>query len=173
MSPSGRANDNTPLVAGSATGAAAVLVFANSSCSGSPVAKGSADQFSTGLQVQVADNTTTTFSAASVAGQRSACSSPVTYVEDSTAPLTRITMAPGVKTRKRKTVFRFADITDDPPGTTFLCRVDRAKWKPCSSPFRLRHLHLHRYVVRVRATDLAGNVEKRAVKRSFKVARLR
>ncbi len=171
MSPRARANDNTPLVAGSAPDGSSVQVFAGDGCTGAPVARGSAAQLSAGLQVQVADNTSTTFSAVAVAGQRSDCSAPVTYVEDSTPPLTRITMAPGAKTRKRKAVLRFADVSEDPPGTTFQCRVGEAKWKPCSSPLRLPHLRLRRYVVRIRATDLAGNVEPKGVRRSFKVVR--
>jgi hypothetical protein len=171
MNPSGLANDNAPLVAGTAPGAATVLVFANANCSGSPAVKGPVGQFGAGFEVQVGDNTSTSFSAISVAGGRSTCSAPVTYVEDSTAPRTRITMGPGVKTRKRKAVFRFTDITDDPPGTSFLCKVDRAKWKACSSPLRLRHLRLAPHAVRVRATDLAGNAESKGVQRRFKVIR--
>lgn len=174
MSPRARANDNTPSVAGSALDGTSVLVFSGDSCAGAPVAKGSAAQLSAGLQVQVGDNTSTTFSAVAVAGQRSDCSAPVAYVEDSTPPRTRITMAPGAKTRKRKAVLRFADVSEDPPGTTFQCKVKagkRAKWRPCSSPLRLRHLRPRRYVVRIRATDLAGNLETKAVKRSFKVVR--
>jgi hypothetical protein len=169
MGPGARANDNDPRVVGSAPGAVSVLVYANSNCAGSPVAKAAAAQLAAGLSVHVADNTTTAFSAVSVGGQRSACSAPVTYVEDSTAPLTRITMGPGVKTRKRKAVFRFADVSDDPPGSTFLCKVDRARWKPCSSPLQLRHLRRSSHVVRVRAVDVAGNVETRPAKRRFRV----
>lgn len=169
--PGGRANDNTPLLTGSAPGATSVKVYANASCSGSPVVKGSVAEFTAGLQVQVPNDSTTTFSAVSVGGGESACSAPVTYVEDSSAPRTRITMGPGVKTRHRKAVFRFADISGDPPGTTFLCKVDRKKWKQCASPFKLRHLGFRRHVLRVRATDLAGNAEAKGVKRSFKVIR--
>ena len=35
-------------------------------------------------------------------------------------------MGPAAKTRKRKAVFRFVDITGDAPGTAFLCKVDGA-----------------------------------------------
>ncbi len=80
-------------------------------------------------------------------------------------------MGPGVKTRHRKAVFRFTDITDDPPGTHFYCKVNHRKWRTCNSPFRLRHLHTHRYVLRVKATDTAGNAETKGVKRRFKVIR--
>jgi hypothetical protein len=172
MSPGGRANDNAPLVTGSAPGATTVKVFNNANCNGTPVAKGSADQLAAGLAVQVADNTTTSFSAISAAGgPPSPCSSPVTYTEDSTAPLTQITMGPGVKTRKRKAVFRFTDASDDPPGTTFLCKVDRHKWAQCSSPLKVRRLGFRRHTVRVKAIDSAGNAEATGAKRRFKVVR--
>ncbi len=170
--PGGRANDNAPLVAGSAPGAATVKVFSTPGCGGPVAAKGSAEELGAGLAVRVADNSVTTFSAVSVAsGGESACSAPVTYVEDSAAPRTRITMGPGVKTRRRKAVFRFTDTSGDPPGTTFLCKVDRRKWGQCHSPFKLKRLGFRRHVLRVRAIDVAGNAEAKGAKRSFKVLR--
>jgi hypothetical protein len=170
MLPRARANDNTPQVAGSAPGAATVKVFDGSSCAGSPIATGSAAEFGAGFTAHVADNSANVFTAVAIAGgNASACSDPVTYVEDSSPPHTRITMGPGVKTRHRKAVFRFADVTDDPPGTTFLCKVDRKKWKQCNSPFKLRHLGYRRHTLRIRAIDVAGNAEAKAAKRRFKV----
>jgi hypothetical protein len=166
-SPSDRANDMAPLVVGSAPGADTVAIYGNDDCSGTPLAKGPASQLSSGFEVAVAPNAATTFSAVAIAAQRSACSSPVTYTEDSTAPRTRITMGPGIKTRKRKAVFRFKDVTEDPPGTTFRCKVNKAQWKPCTSPFHLKHLKLGHYVLAIRATDLAGNPERKPVKRRF------
>lgn len=167
--PGGRANDLAPFVLGSAPGADMVNVYASDNCSGSPVAKGTPAELSSGFQVSVAPNTETVFTAVSIGAQRSSCSSPVVYTEDSTAPRTRVTMGPGVKTRKRKAVFRFRDITSDPPGTSFVCKVDKRKWKHCRSPFRAKHLKRGRHVVKIRATDLAGNVERRPVKRRFRV----
>lgn len=165
------ANDNTPVIAGSAPGAGSVVVYGNGVCGGAPLAKGSAAELSSGFPIQVADNTTTTFSAVAVGGERSQCAEPLTYVEDSTAPRTRVTMGPSVKTRKRSAVFRFADVRGDQPGTAFRCKVGKRKWKPCASPFRLKHLRVKRYVVRIRATDAAGNREQRGAKRIFKVVR--
>jgi hypothetical protein len=165
--PSARANDLTPLVAGSAPGAESVAIYGNTNCSGAPVAKGTPSQLSVGFEVSVGKNSSTIFTAVAIAAQHSGCSEPVSYTEDSTAPRTRITMGPGVKTRKHKAVFRFQDITEDPPGTTFVCKVDKAKWKSCSSPFHVKHLKPRHYVVAIRATDLAGNVERKPVKRHF------
>lgn len=167
MVPGERANDLTPSVVGSAPGAGTVTVYATSNCGGSPIAKGTPAQLGTGFEVTVAKNATTTFSAVSAGAQHSGCSDPVTYTEDSTAPRTRITMGPGVKTRKRKAVFRFTDITEDQPGTTFRCKVDKANWKPCASPFLIKHLKLGHHALSIRATDTAGNVEPRPIKRHF------
>lgn len=169
--PRARANDNLPLLSGSAPGAAAIKVFSGPDCSGAPVATGSAADFAAdGLQVEVDDNTLNTFSAVSVAGgNSSSCSAAVNYVEDSTAPRTSITMGPGVKTRRHEAVFRFADTAEDSPGTNFFCKVDRQRWKQCSSPFRLRHLHAHSYVLRIKAVDFAGNEEEKGTQRRFKV----
>lgn len=168
-------NDTTPILTGSAPGASTVFVYASPDCTGQPVAKGGADQFSSsGFEIEVVRNDTATFSAsAAVTGAQSGCSAPVSYIEDSLAPRTRITMAPAAKTAKRKAVFRFTDITGNLPGTAFTCKVGKAKWKPCSSPFRIRRLKPRRYLVRVRAVDEAGNVEAKGAARRFRVIRHR
>jgi hypothetical protein len=169
--PGGIANDNTPLIGGTAPGAAAVRIFTSPDCDGSPVAKGSVAQFEAGLEVQVVDNVAVSFYGVAVGpgGGQSGCSAPVHYIEDSTIPHTRITMGPASKTSKRSAVFRFIDTTEIVPGTTFLCKLDRGKWKRCSSPLHLRRLRARRYVVQVKAIDLAGNAETKAAKRRFKV----
>jgi hypothetical protein len=168
--PGGSANDNTPLVTGRAPGASAVQIFANDRCAGNPVAKGSAAEFAAGLEVQVVDNATIElYGVALNGGGRSACSAAVVYVEDSTAPHTRITLGPGAKTRKRSAVFRFADVSGDPLGATFACKVDRGKWRPCHAPLHLRRLGVRSHVVRVKAIDAAGNRERGEAKRRFRV----
>jgi hypothetical protein len=120
----------------------------------------------------MAPNTTALFSARSVDsdGDKSACSDPVDYTDDSIAPRTRITLGPGVKTVRRTVVFRFADITGGSQ-THFLCKVDRRPWKECNAPLKLKRLGHRRHVLKVKAYDAAGNREKRPVKRSFKVVR--
>jgi hypothetical protein len=168
--PAGPANDNTPRIIGTATGAGSVKIFANASCAGTPLATVSPAQLSDGVELRVPDNSTTDFTGVSVAnGKQSFCSPPATYLEDSTPPRTRITMGPGAKTRHRKVVFRFADAAGDPLGANFACRVDRGRWKPCRSPLKLRHLSYSRHTLRVRGADPIGNVEVKAAKRSFEV----
>ncbi len=168
--PAGRANNNAPRITGSAAGAGRVKIFTNSSCSGAPIANVSAAEFAGGIAAQVPDNSVTDFAGLSVAsGKQSYCSPPATYIEDSLAPHTRITMGPGSKTRRHKAVFRFADTSGEAIGTHFKCKVDRHKWKSCHSPFKLRHLGFHSHVLRVRGTDQIGNREHKPAKRRFKV----
>ena len=127
MLPGGYANDNTPLVAGTATGASSVRIYAAADCDGAVVARGSIAELAAGIPVRVVDNVSASFSAVAVAGETaSKCSQAVGFVEDSPTPRTRITMGPAAKTAKRKAVIRFADTTGDVPGTTFLCKVDKA-----------------------------------------------
>jgi hypothetical protein len=172
--PGGTANNNTPLVTGTAPGAARVEIFAGDGCKGTPVAKGAASELSAGLPVQVADNSTVSFYGVSIdgGGDRSACSpDPAVYIEDSTLPRTRITMGPGAKTRKRTAVFRFLDSAGEAVGTSFACKLDRRKWKSCTAPFRAKRLTRRVHVFQVKATDLAGNREQRPAKHRFKVVR--
>lgn len=171
-SPGGVSNDTTPTVIGSAPGASSVKIFMTAGCIGSPVARGTAAQLGSGIPVQVPANAVSAFYGVSVGptGLQSDCSSPAYYNEDSLAPHVRITMAPASKTRKRKAVIRFTDTTGNTPGTAFSCRVDAKKWRRCSSPLKLMRLHAnHRYTVKIKATDPAGNVSVKPAKRSFKV----
>ncbi len=171
--PGGTGNDVTPVLTGNAAGAATVKIFAGAACGGAFLAKLPVGAFAVGVELQVAENSAAVFSAISVSisGRESGCSDPVVYLEDSTAPHTRITMGPAARTAKHKATLRFTDTTGDAAGTVFLCKVDAAKWKRCSSPLNLRHLHPKRHVVRVKAIDPAGNAEPTGAKRQFKVIR--
>jgi hypothetical protein len=83
-------------------------------------------------------------------------------------PLTKITYGPAAKTRKRRPVFRFADMTDQ-PGTRFRCRVDRGRWAACGSPIKLKRLRLGRHVFRVKGVNAVGAWDQQPASRSFKV----
>jgi glucose/arabinose dehydrogenase len=87
-SPASPANDSSPKVSGNAESASTVRIFENGDCSGTAAATGSAAEFATGLTVPVGDNTTTTLTATATdaASNSSACSQPIFYTEDSTAP---------------------------------------------------------------------------------------
>lgn len=86
------------------------------------------------------------------------------------APETRITFGPSFKTRRRVAVFRFVDATEQ-PATRFICKLDRRKWRSCSSPKRLKRLRPGRHVFRVKAVNAVGAWEATPVKRRFKVVR--
>ncbi|HSS94686.1 MAG TPA: hypothetical protein VLR46_11945 [Candidatus Dormibacteraeota bacterium] len=170
--PGSIANNALPTIVGSAPQAAKVMIFNSLDCSGGALWSGPAPEFAAGVQVAMTPNTTAVFTVRSVDsdGDRSACSDPVAYTDDSIAPRTRITLGPGVKTVHRTVVFRFADITGGPQ-THFLCKVDRRPWKECNAPLKLKHLGLRKHVLKVKAYDAAGNREKRPVRRSFQVIR--
>lgn len=168
------ANDNEPEVYGVADAGSIVKVYINSQCSGLPVAVGGDAEFaSTGLTAHVADDSTVTFyaTASDQAGNASACSSTsVSYVEDSTAPKTRVTFAPGGKTDDRTPTFLFT-VAGDEDRTTYLCKLDRNKFKRCGSPKTYGKLSFRRHSFKVRAIDEAGNVDTSAAGRRFRVTR--
>ena len=75
---------------GTAEAGSTVNLYTNSSCTSAVAGTGTAAAFaSPGLSVAVADNTSTTYyaTATDAAGNVSLCSSGITYVEDSTAPV--------------------------------------------------------------------------------------
>jgi Ca2+-binding RTX toxin-like protein len=86
-------------------------------------------------------------------------------------PQTRILGAPPrvIKTtrRVRRVVFRFAASERD---TTFRCRLDRGRFRPCRSPraYRLRHGF---HTIRIFAIDAAGNRDRSPASFAFRIRR--
>ncbi len=62
-----------------------------------------------------------------------------------------------------------AKFSADEPAATFECKLDKAKYKPCSSPKRYRKLDSGKHKLRVRATDAAGNVDSTPARKRFRV----
>jgi hypothetical protein len=95
-SPSSPANDNSPRILGTASGET-VTLYQSANCTGPVEATGTPTQLlAPGLTASVADNSTNQFSAKAANGQGpSPCSTPITYVEDSTAPPTEPPPNPG------------------------------------------------------------------------------
>ncbi|HET9198605.1 MAG TPA: hypothetical protein VFN92_10175 [Solirubrobacterales bacterium] len=85
-------------------------------------------------------------------------------------PQLKITFGPAFKTRLRRPVFRFADLTGQ-PGTDYFCRVDRQAWKGCTSPTKLKKQKLGRHTFAVKAVNAVGTPAARPLKRAFKVVR--
>jgi hypothetical protein len=88
---------------------------------------------------------------------------PQSVVEDREAPDSLITK---VKVKGDNAKVRF---TANERGSRFSCRLDRKKFKPCTSPKRYRNLDDGRHRVFVLATDAAGNQEPKAAKAKFKI----
>lgn len=65
-------------------------------------------------------------------------------------------------------VARFS-FTADEPGSSFQCSLDRARFRPCSSPQKYRLSRPGKHLFRVRAVDPAGNVDPTPVRRRFEV----
>jgi glucose/arabinose dehydrogenase len=90
ISPRSPSSDESPVVKGTLGSdfPAVIKLYANPTCSGTPVASAAAAQFSaTGIAVPVAVDATTRISAAAAnAAGDSACSDAIAYTEDSTPP---------------------------------------------------------------------------------------
>jgi hypothetical protein len=83
-------------------------------------------------------------------------------------PQLKITFGPAFKTRLRRPVFRFADLTGQ-PGTNYFCRVDRKPWSGCASPIKLKKQKFGRHVFAVKAVNAIGIPGAQALRRAFKV----
>lgn len=85
---------------------------------------------------------------------------------DTTPPTTTITKGPGNKLAQAKAKFAFRA---NEPNSTFTCKLDKQKPKPCVSPKTYKGLKPGRHTFKVWATDAAGNKAMAPAKRTFKV----
>ena len=69
---------------------------------------------------------------------------------------------------KRTATFSFAS---GERGSRFLCKLDRKKYKRCTSPKTYRKLKRGKHVFRVKARDRAGNVDRTPIVKRFKIKR--
>jgi hypothetical protein len=59
--------------------------------------------------------------------------------------------------------------TSDEPGSTFLCHLDKKKFKPCTSPKKLKNVDDGKHKYFVQAIDPSGNPDPSPAKRKFEV----
>ena len=180
IAPLSPANDNGPRASGEAEDGSVVAIHSTADCSGRIATVNPAADLAAGLTLAVADDSVTPFAATATddAGNRSACSAPLTYVEDSVAPQTSITRGPAAKavaarrrSRHRPRQFRaaFAFAADD-SSASFRCRFDGAAPAPCTSPLLRRNLKVGSHSFSVYAVDRAGNADATPAARHFKLA---
>jgi len=75
--------------------------------------------------------------------------------DDTTPPNTLFTAKPHKQVTRRRVTFGFASTE---AGSSFLCRLDRHAWQPCTSPDRFK-VKVGRHRFQVRARDAAGNTD--------------
>jgi hypothetical protein len=90
-----------------------------------------------------------------------------TPTPDTTPPATKLRKAQ-ISKAQRKATFRFAS---GEPGSTFVCELDAAKRRPCTSPKTHKKLKRRTHVFRVEARDRAGNRDATPAVRRFKIRR--
>jgi hypothetical protein len=103
---------------------------------------------------------------------------PAPAPPDVTPPTTLLRRAQ-IDQAKRKATFRFASgepastlgFVFGEPGATFRCKLDRRRFRFCTSPKTYRKLALGRHVFRVKARDRAGNVDATPAVKRFRIRR--
>ena len=55
------------------------------------------------------------------------------------------------------------------PGSTFQCKLDKRKFKTCSSPKKYKHLSPGKHKLKVKAVDKAGNIDATPAKKKFTI----
>jgi DNA-binding beta-propeller fold protein YncE len=87
---------------------------------------------------------------------------------DKSPPQTTIDKGPKRKTTRQATTIRFSA---DEPGSRFECKLDKGKFKPCSSPRKIKRLRPGKHRFAVRAIDQAGNADPTPAKVRWRVVR--
>jgi len=81
-------------------------------------------------------------------------------------PQTRFRHTPGRVVRSHRAAFRFVS---SEPGSTFLCKLDRRRFRRCRSPLVLRRLDSGRHVFRVKARAPGGATDRTPATWRFRV----
>ena len=90
---------------------------------------------------------------------------PTPPAPDVTPPATSLRRT-RINHAKAKATFRFAS---GEPGSTFACKLDSRKRRPCTSPKTYKKLEPGKHVFRVRARDRSGNRDATPAVRRFRI----
>jgi len=161
-SPASPADENHPELFGTAPAGTTVKLYSGADCSGAPIATLTPAELEAGVEVSVADDSSTAFraTATTAAENTSGCSEPLVYVEDSSAPTTTIATKPASLIAVDHATFQFTGA--DPGGSglaSFQCRLDGGSFSACSSGIELTGLSDGSHTFAVRAIDNAGNAD--------------
>ncbi len=152
--PAPPANDNAPILNGTAATGSTVSIYETSDCSGSPVATGPAETGSFAIQVSVLDNSSTTFFAtATKNGETSSCSTGgFQYTEDSPQPPT--ISGPANPSPSAIATFTFSAVG----AVAYSCSLDGAASTDCTTGQSATYSGLSdgSHTFTVRAQDAAG-----------------
>jgi hypothetical protein len=85
---------------------------------------------------------------------------------DRRPPQTKIKKAPPAKTSSDEAKLKFKS---SERGSTFECKLDKSKWESCRSPAKYKDLDPGRHKFRVRAIDVAGNVDPSPAKARWEI----
>ena len=86
---------------------------------------------------------------------------------DTTPPETKIERSV-LRIAARTATFWFST---SEPAQGFQCRLDKGEFKPCPAPRTYKHLKAGGHTFRVKAVDVAGNVDPTAAVARFKIPR--
>lgn len=90
---------------------------------------------------------------------------PAPAARDIRAPATSLRKA-RINQAKRRATFTFAS---GERGSTFSCKLDKRRFRPCTSPKSYKKLKPGKHVFRVRARDRAGNLDATPAVKRFKI----
>jgi len=157
--PASPANGNNPVLSGTTDPGVTVDVYSASCPGGTSAGTTTADSAGAfQVSVSVADDTRTDFFAtATDASGPSACSTVLTYVEDSTDPDT--TLVPVPATTGPSVSFTFSGSDAGSGVSHFECSLNGTSFTTCTSPTNYSNLSGGPNTFQVRAVDAAGNFD--------------
>ena len=90
---------------------------------------------------------------------------PTPAQPDVAAPSTSLRSA-RINQARHKATFRFAS---SEPGSRFRCKLDKRRFRPCTSPKTYKRIKAGTHTFRVKARDRAGNLDATPTVKRFRI----